>query len=65
MGLMDKVKHKMEEARGKGKARTGGATGNRSMQARGTAEESKANMKQAGDKAKDAGDDVKDAFKSD
>lgn len=65
MGLMDKVKHKMEEARGKGKARTGGATGNRSMQAEGTAQESKANLKQAGDKTKDAGDDVKDAFKSD
>lgn len=65
MGLMDKARHKLQEARGKGKARTGGATGNRSMQARGTAEESSANLKQAGDKAKDAGDDVKDAFKSD
>lgn len=54
MGLDDKIKNKAEEVKGKGKESTGDATGNRDMQAEGETDQSKANLKQAGENVKDA-----------
>ncbi|MFK4729627.1 CsbD family protein [Agromyces mediolanus] len=62
MGLGDKVKHTAEELTGKAKQGIGKMTGNEELEAEGRAEEAKADLKQAGDKAKDAGKDVKDAL---
>ncbi|GAA2447544.1 MULTISPECIES: CsbD family protein [Agromyces] len=62
MGLGDKAKHAAEELAGKAKQGIGKATGNEELEAEGRADEAKADLKQAGDKAKDAGNDVKDAF---
>jgi uncharacterized protein YjbJ (UPF0337 family) len=53
----DKLKNKVEKGTGKVKEHVGGATGDESMQAEGKAEQSKGNLKDAGEK-------VKDAFKS-
>ena len=55
--MSDKAQHKTEEAMGKLKETTGKATDDESMEAEGRGGQSKANVKQAGDK-------VKDAFKS-
>ncbi|MDQ3484420.1 MAG: CsbD family protein [Actinomycetota bacterium] len=54
MGLDDKIKNKTEEVGGKGKETTGDATGDRDLQAEGQSDQSKANLKQAGEKVKDA-----------
>ncbi len=54
--MNDKANHKGEELVGKAKEGLGKVTGNESMEAEGKAEQSKSNIKQAGD-------DVKDAFK--
>ncbi|TDO48308.1 MULTISPECIES: CsbD family protein [Kribbella] len=54
MGLGDKAKHTAEAAKGKMKEKTGDATDNRDLQAEGQAEKTKADLKQAGEKAKDA-----------
>ncbi len=53
----DKMSHKGEELGGKVKEGTGKVTGNESLEAEGHADQTKANLKQAGD-------DVKDAFKN-
>jgi uncharacterized protein YjbJ (UPF0337 family) len=58
MGADDKARAKTEEIVGKGKETLGSATGDESMEREGEAEQSKANLKQAGEK-------VKDAFKKD
>ncbi len=57
MGLEDKLKNKAEEVQGQGKETVGDATDDKDMQAEGKTDQSKANLKQAGEK-------VKDAFKS-
>ena len=57
MGLDDKLKNKTEESSGMAKEKVGDATGDDSLRAEGSNEQSKANLKQAGEK-------VKDAFKS-
>lgn len=59
MGIGDKIKHAGEEAVGKVKEATGKVTGNEELEARGQAEQAKADVKQTGDSAKDA---VKDVF---
>jgi uncharacterized protein YjbJ (UPF0337 family) len=56
MSIGDKLKHKMEELQGKAKRKGGAASGDRSMESEGRFDESKADLKQAGDKAKDAFD---------
>lgn len=60
MATGDKIKHTAQEAAGKVKETTGKATGNEDLEARGKADQAKANVKQAGDKGKDAVDDVLD-----
>ena len=54
MGADDKTQHKAEEMVGKVKQGVGKATDNERLEAEGHAEETKANLKQAGDKVKDA-----------
>ncbi len=58
MSTDDKAEAKTEGMVGKGKEKLGDATGNESMQREGKTEQSKADLKQAGEK-------VKDAFKRD
>ncbi len=54
MGLDDKIKNKAEEVQGKAKEKSGETSGDRDLQAEGSADQSKANFKQAGEKVKDA-----------
>ncbi len=54
MGLGDKIKNAAEELTGKGKEATGKATGDRSLEAEGKADQSKASIKKAGENVKDA-----------
>ncbi|MHC6591993.1 CsbD family protein [Arthrobacter sp. C152] len=58
MGLDDKIENAAEKLGGKGKEAAGEATGDESLRAEGQADQSKADLKQAGEK-------VKDAFKRD
>ncbi len=57
MGMDDKLKNSAEGAMGKAKEKLGDASDDREMQAEGQKDQSKADLKQAGEK-------VKDAFKS-
>ncbi len=54
MGIGDKMKNAAESAKGKVKERTGDATDNEDLQAEGRTDKTKADLKQAGEKAKDA-----------
>ena len=54
MSATDKTKNKAQELAGKVKEKTGQATGDRHLQARGKADQAKASLKQAGEKVKDA-----------
>ena len=56
MGDNDKAQHKAEELGGKAKEALGDATDNERLEAEGRNEQTKANLKQAGDKVKDAFD---------
>ncbi|MGH3865563.1 MAG: CsbD family protein [Pseudonocardiaceae bacterium] len=53
MGLADKAKNKIEELKGKGKQAVGRATDDEDLQAEGEVDETKGNLKQAGEKIKD------------
>jgi uncharacterized protein YjbJ (UPF0337 family) len=55
----DKANNKAEEVKGKLKKTTGHAVGNERLEAEGTADETKANVKQAGEKVKDAAKSLK------
>lgn len=54
MGLGDKIKHTAEKVGGKGKEAAGDATDNDRLKAEGKAQQIKADLKQAAEKAKDA-----------
>ncbi|MBP1158908.1 uncharacterized protein YjbJ (UPF0337 family) [Rhodococcus sp. PvR044] len=54
MGATDKAKNKAEELAGKAKEKVGQATGDRETEARGQKDQTKGNLKQAGEKVKDA-----------
>ena len=54
MGNDDKVANKTDSAVGKAKEKLGGATGNQSLENEGKKDQSKADLKQAGEKVKDA-----------
>ena len=58
MGNDDKTKNKVDEIGGKAKEQVGQATGDENLERQGQNDQSKANLKQAGEK-------VKDAFKRD
>jgi uncharacterized protein YjbJ (UPF0337 family) len=54
MSALDKAKNKTEELGGKLKEGTGEATGDDNLKAEGELDQSKGNLKQAGEKVKDA-----------
>ncbi|TDD62916.1 CsbD family protein [Kribbella antibiotica] len=54
MSVGDKLKNAAEAAKGKVKEMTGDATDDRDLQAEGQVDQTKADLKQAGEKAKDA-----------
>ncbi len=54
MGNDDKTKNKAEELGGKAKEALGDATGDKDLQAAGQKDQTKSNLKQAGEKVKDA-----------
>lgn len=60
MSMSDKAKHSAEEALGKGKEATGKATDDEDLENEGRAEQTKANVKKAGDSLKDAFHDATD-----
>ncbi len=57
MSAIDKAKNKLEELRGHAKEETGKATGDKSLEAEGHADQASGNVKDAGEK-------IKDTFKS-
>ena len=54
MGLDDKIQNAAEKAGGKAKEAAGKATGNERLEAEGKADQTKADLKGAGEKVKDA-----------
>lgn len=54
MGLVDKAKNAAEDLAGKAKEATGKATDDKSLEAEGQTDQSKSDLKQAGEKVKDA-----------
>lgn len=54
MSAVDKAKNKAEDLKGKAKEKIGKATGDKSKENEGKADQVKANLKKAGQKAKDA-----------
>jgi uncharacterized protein YjbJ (UPF0337 family) len=54
MGTDDKTNNKLEEMGGKAKEAVGSATGDDELRHQGQRDQSKANIKQAGEKVKDA-----------
>jgi uncharacterized protein YjbJ (UPF0337 family) len=54
MGIDDKAKNAADAVKGKVKEKTGDATDDRDLQAEGQKDKTKADLKQAGEKAKDA-----------
>jgi uncharacterized protein YjbJ (UPF0337 family) len=54
MGNDNKAENKIEELGGKAKEAVGGATGDENLKRQGENDQSKANLKQAGEKVKDA-----------
>jgi uncharacterized protein YjbJ (UPF0337 family) len=61
MSFLDKLKNKGENATGKAKEKVGNAKGDPRLAAEGKNDQSKANLKDAGEKVKDAAGSVKDA----
>ena len=53
MSGTDKFKNSAESFKGEAKERLGGATGDKDLEAEGAADQSKADLKQAGEKIKD------------
>ena len=54
MSAVDKAKHAMDDATGKAKEALGRATGDKSTENEGKADQATADLKQAGEKVKDA-----------
>lgn len=54
MSGTDKAKNKVQEAKGQVKEKVGEATGDQDMELEGQADQTKGNLKQAGEKVKDA-----------
>ncbi|MEV7692626.1 CsbD family protein [Microbacterium sp. NPDC089189] len=54
MGLDDKIKNAAEDIAGKAKETLGKATGNEKLEAEGKADQTKSDLKQAGENVKDA-----------
>ena len=54
MGADDKTKNKVEDIQGQAKEKVGAATGDDALRRQGERDQSKADLKQAGEKVKDA-----------
>jgi uncharacterized protein YjbJ (UPF0337 family) len=54
MGDSDKIENKADELKGAAKEKVGQATGDKQTENEGKVDQSKANLKQAGEKVKDA-----------
>ncbi len=54
MGWDDKMKNKKDEAKGAAKEHLGEATGDEQLEREGKTDQTKSNLKQAGEKVKDA-----------
>ena len=54
MGSYDKLRNKKDEAKGAAKEQLGKATDNEQMEREGKTDQTKSNLKQAGEKVKDA-----------
>ncbi|HEY7719454.1 MAG TPA: CsbD family protein [Pedococcus sp.] len=54
MGLSDKIENTSQDLQGKAKEATGKATDDEQLEAEGKVDQSKADLKQAGEKVKDA-----------
>jgi uncharacterized protein YjbJ (UPF0337 family) len=54
MGDQDKLNNKLEDIGGEAKEKIGQATGDKDLEAQGRGDQSKADLKQAGEKVKDA-----------
>jgi uncharacterized protein YjbJ (UPF0337 family) len=54
MGNEDKTRNKVEEVRGEAKEKVGSLTGDEGLERQGERDQSKADLKQAGEKVKDA-----------
>ena len=54
MSATDKIKNKIDDTTGKAKEALGSATGDKSTEREGKADQSKADLKDAGEKVKDA-----------
>jgi uncharacterized protein YjbJ (UPF0337 family) len=65
MGTRDKASNKAQDLKGKAKEAVGSATGNEDLRIKGKTDQTKAALKDVGEKVKDAGSDLKDAFKAD
>ena len=63
MGFMDKLRNRFQMAKGRGEERAGRVTGDRDMEARGTADRVEGGTRQVGEQVKDAGKNVRDTFK--
>jgi uncharacterized protein YjbJ (UPF0337 family) len=59
MSAADKASNKAEEIKGKAKETTGKTVGNERLEAEGAADQTKADVKQAGEKVKDAAKSLK------
>ncbi len=59
MSASDKASNKAEEVKGKVKENTGKAVGNERLEAEGAADQTVADVKQAGEKVKDAAKSLK------
>jgi uncharacterized protein YjbJ (UPF0337 family) len=63
MGTKDKASNKTQDLEGKVKESVGSATGNEDLERKGKADQTKAALKDAGEKVKDAASHVKDTVK--
>lgn len=54
MGIGDKIKNAAEDVKGKAEEATGKVTGNERLEAEGKVDQSKADLKKAGENVKDA-----------
>jgi uncharacterized protein YjbJ (UPF0337 family) len=60
MGTQDKAANKVEDVKGKVKETAGKAVGNEHLESEGKADQTKAGLKDVGEKVKDAGTKLKD-----
>jgi len=60
MGTKDKASNKTQDLKGKAKEVAGSATGNEELERKGKSDQTKAALKDAGEKVKDAASHVRD-----